>query len=156
MITNILTKKNALHTLVVFLFLVALFYVFQTTTKPWEAGGRLVLAVQAVPGSVTDTTLGLGIDDVELYTTDGDVKKVTVRTRRITLDPSRTDTELMLDATVPVGTYSGFGFTLKSPELRNSWEGETAPTHVSLLKEQVVFTSPFHVEKDKTSVIYSL
>jgi hypothetical protein len=146
-------KRTLIHTLAVFLFLVMLFFIFKSTAKPWEASGHLILAVHAVPFDTADATVSLGIDDIELYHTDGSREKFSVRTRRVTLDPKSTVLEIVLNDTVPVGTYSGFGFTLKSPEIRNSWEEDTAPTPVSLPGERVVLMSPFHIEEDTTSAL---
>jgi hypothetical protein len=147
-------KTLIIQTLLVFLFLVFLFFIITSSAKPWEARGQVVLAVRAT--SLVDpnaSTFGIGIDNVELYHTDTSKEKITVRTRRITLDPRNNTFEIVLNDTVPVGTYSGFGFTLKSPEIRNNWEEDIAPKHVTLLHEHVTISSPFHVEKDKTSAL---
>jgi len=144
-----------LHTLIVFFVLVALFFIFTATTKPWEKSGRLVLVVYAIPVlDDTDILFDLGIDDIELYTTNNSTKKVKARVRRFTLNPKNNSLEILVDTNVPATTYSGFSFSLQSPELKNNLESDTAPTPVSLIEEKITINNTsFHVEKDTTSSI---
>lgn len=149
------TKQNILLFFGTLLVLSVLFYLFiiPTTTPPWEATGRLVLAVRTVPGDTADTTMYLGIDDVELYSADGTSKKATVLSRRMELIPGSDSLKLVLDTSVPVGNYIGFGFVLKSPELRNSWELDEAPTTISLVGDTVRLESPYTIEEDVTTAV---
>jgi hypothetical protein len=129
-------------------------YIFVIANKqPWEAGGRLVLAVRTVPGIPSEIRMGLGIDNVVLLAKDGDERKITLRTKRFMLVSGSDQIEILLDVIAPVGEYTGLAFTLTSPELRNDWQEDTAPTSISLRGELVQLTSPFHIEEDKTSAI---
>src|SRR3989339_607118 len=133
-----LTKQNTILFLGTLMLLSLVFFFFVSPlTPPWMPSGRLVLAVRAVPLSEADRTLLLGIDDVLLYKADGGIEKVTVRARRVTLEPTSDTMTLVLDTNVAVGNYSGFGFTLTSPELRNSSQGDEAPTYITLAGDTV-------------------
>ncbi|HCC05327.1 TPA: hypothetical protein DEP58_03405 [Patescibacteria group bacterium] len=148
------TKHNILLFFGTLLALSLFFFFFiSPIPAPWVPSGRLILAVRAVPSPSADFTLLLGIDNIELYKAGGGTEKVTVRTRRVTLEPGSDALALVLDASVPPGNYSGFGFLLTSPELRNSWQEEEAPTYMSLVGDTVRMNSPFHIEKDVTSAI---
>ncbi|KKS30655.1 MAG: hypothetical protein UV60_C0006G0018 [Parcubacteria group bacterium GW2011_GWA2_43_11] len=149
-----LTKQNlALFFGTLFVLATLFFFFIFPVTPPWQTSGRLVLAVRAVPGPTADFTLLLGVDNIELYKADGGTEKVTVRVRRVTLVPGSDALAVVLDASVPTGNYSGFGFILTSPELRNSWQEDEAPTHMSLVGDTVRLDSPYHIEKDVTSTI---
>lgn len=129
------------------------FFFVSPFTPPWEPSGRLILAVRASPSASADLTLLLGIDNVELYRRDGGTQKVTVRSRRVTLEPGNDDLALVLDTQVPVGDYSGFGFKLTSPELRNPWQEDEAPGHISLVGDAVRLDSSYHIDEGVTSAI---
>jgi len=129
------------------------FYFISPIPAPWFPSGRLILAVRAVPSPSADFAVLLGIDNIELYKVDGGTEMVTVRTRRVTLEPGSDALALVLDASVPTGNYSGVGFLLTSPELRNSWQEDEAPTYMSLVGGTIRLDSPYHIEKDVTSTI---
>lgn len=148
------TRQNLLIFLGTLGVLFLLFYIFiLPSTPPWEPSGRLVLAVRTVPGVTEDLIMFLGVDNVELYTIEGKTEKVTVLSRRIELVPGSDTLALVLDTNVPQGSYSGFGFTLKSPELRNSWQEEESPISVSLVEESVRLDTSYTVEEDITTAV---
>ncbi len=134
---------------------ILLFLYFRpSATKPWEETSKFTLAIRPVPTAVkTDTTLGFGIDDVELYKKDGTIKSITILTRRIMIDPNKNDLQLVLETDAPVGTYSGFSFVMKSPELKNPWQQDTPPEHVTLISDNIRLDAPFKIEKDKNSAV---
>ncbi len=149
-------NKRRITFLIGLVFALIIFnYAFKqtATTPPWESSGRLVLAIHATPFLKSEMTLGLGIDNVRLYKKDGSVKKVTILTRRILLDPKSNNMKIFLDTDVPADNYSGFGFTLKSPELRNAWQQEEAPSHVSLAGENIRLKTQYKIEENKTTAI---
>ena len=111
------------------------FLFFRTPSKPWEESGHLVLAFRTAPGP------------------QGKTETVTFLSRRITLKPGSNTVELILDTDVPTGTYTGFAFTLKSPELRNNWEEETAPEAVTLGGNSIQLSVPYDIQTDVTSAV---
>lgn len=121
--------------------------------SPWVESGRMTLLVRTIPGPEEDTMFGVGLDNMELFTKDGDVKRVTVRTRRLQLTPGSDTLTLVLDTSVPTGEYVGFGFDLKSPELRNEWEQDIAPESVQLAHEHVRLDVPYSIQPDTTTAI---
>lgn len=132
---------------------IALYWVLTPSTTPWTDTGRLVLLVHATPGATEESVLGIGIDDIELYGKNGDVTRVTVLNRRVQLVPGEDELRIILDTSVPIGSYSGFRFTIKSPELRNAWEQDLAPEYVTLLNDTIALDIPYQIEKDITSAI---
>jgi len=141
-------------TLTVFAVVLVLVYFLTTSVKqPWEAGGRLVVAVRTTPGKTSNETIVLGIDTMRLVEQDGTNRTVNTLTKRVTLTPGSDHVDILFDMTAPVGDYSGLSFVLKSPELRNSWEEDTAPTPITLEGDTVQLDSAFRVEKETTSVI---
>lgn len=129
-------------------------YLRPSATKPWEETSKFTLAVRAVPYiNKTDTTLGFGIDNVELYKKDGTIKSITILTRRVMIDPNKNNLMLVLETDAPTGSYSGLSFTMKSPEMKNPWQQDTPPEHVSLISDNIRLDSPFEIKKDKDSAV---
>ncbi len=145
--------KRVLQLLGILISGLILLFLLTSPTKPWEDSGRLVLLVTRAPNEVSELVMGLGIDDVYLLTKEGKEKKVTIRSRRFFIQPHSTTLTIILDTDAPAREYQGFGFMLSSPELRNSTNEETPPTHVTLPHETVFIPSPFTIGKDMTSSI---
>ncbi len=136
--------------------LVFIYFFLKTSTAPWEESSRFVLAVKTLPGIKTDNTLEIGIDNIELYKDDGTKKQITIITKRIQLSETNNNLNLILDTKIPVGKYSGIGFNIKSPEVKNAWQGDEPPEYVSLKNEHIVLKKSFYAEKDKSlSIILS-
>jgi multidrug efflux pump subunit AcrB len=132
----------------------AIFFIFKkTSTMPWEESGNLVIAIKTTPGSKTNNTFEIGIDNIELYKKNGETKQITILTKRILLNKNSNELELLLDTNVPTGEYSGIGFTMKSPEIKNPWQEDEAPEYVSLLNDHISLKKEFKVKKDTTSAI---
>lgn len=125
---------------------------FLPGATPWVPTGRLVIAVRAVPYTETDRTLGFGLDDMTLTTGD-DTTEVNILARRVQLDPKSEAVTVILDTSARTGGYSGFGFTLSSPELRNPWQGSAVPESVSLTHDTVAFPIAYQVVEGETTVI---
>lgn len=139
---------------ILFLVLFFVYYVFfRTVSVPWEADGRFVLAVRTVPGELENLTLGFGIDKIELHKTTDKTETATILARRISLEPGDETLHRVLDTRVPSGEYSGLSFTLTSPELRNAWQENDAPDHISLIGDTVKLTVPFYVQEDTISSV---
>ncbi len=129
------------------------FLFFRTASKPWEESGHFVLAFRTAPGPHEDFLLSFGIDDLKLLTENGKSETVTILSRRVTLNPNNSTLTLVLDTEVPTGGYSGFVFTLKSPELQNSWEEDTAPNAVTLAGETIHLSVPYTIAPNVTSAV---
>jgi hypothetical protein len=144
----------ALTILIVLLCLGALLRLLVTGATPWEETGSFTIAVRATPlPSAADHVLTLGIDDARLHHETNDEVPASMRTRRVTLDASVPELTTLLNVSVRTGTYRSISFCLTSPELRNDWEGDTAPTPLSLLQEDVTLPVPFTVQTDTDAVI---
>jgi|GEM_PF-2742502 len=117
--------------------------------------GRVVIVAYAipVPGRDAEQTMGLGVDNVMLQGALGDEARASLFTRRVLLNSNDIVRHKLLEASVPVGSYGGVQFTLKSPELRNAWEGEEAPQSVTLHGDQVVLGVPYSVTEETTTAI---
>lgn len=131
----------------------ALLYFGMTASLPWVPTGRLAILVHSSPNLTTTAQLGLGIDDVRLHRNDGVVERATVLTRRILFDSNNDSFILLIDTHVPEGTYTGFSFVLKSPELRNAWQQDVPPDHVSLLNDAVFMDVVYQVAHDSLTAI---
>lgn len=131
----------------------ALLYFEMTASLPWVPTGRLAILVHSSPNLTTTAQLGLGIDNVRLHRNDGVVERATVKTRRILFDPNNDSFILLIDTDVPEGTYTGFSFVLKSPELRNAWQQDIPPDHVSLLNDAVYMDVAYQVGQDSLTAI---
>jgi hypothetical protein len=118
---------------------------------PWVATGRVVVVVRAVPTD-TDQLLGLGIDTMTLESERGSTP-VSMRIRRALLDPKSDAGSTLLDTEARTGAYSGFSFELTSPEVRNSWQGDTPPEAVALDHTQVTLPAPYQVYEGETTVL---
>jgi hypothetical protein len=90
---------------------------------------------------------------MELFRSDGTSEQVTIRTRRVLLTPGSDELTLVLDTEVPTGSYTGFGFTIKSPEIRNPWQEDKAPEPILLTHDHMKLSVPFVVQKDSTAAI---
>lgn len=120
---------------------------------PWAPSGQLTILVKASPGDKEGLELGFGIDDMILYTNEGKTIRVTLRTRRVLLNPSTNSLTLLLQTDVPIGNYTAFAFVMKSPELRNAWEDNTPAKQVVLAGDRVVMDVRYDVEENTSTAI---
>jgi hypothetical protein len=96
--------------------------------------------------------LGFGLADVRLMEGKNAVR-LALTTRRILLDVQDTRPYELLRTNVHTGSYTGIGFSMKSPELRNDWQEESPPEHVALGAEEIFLDTPFTVETGTITVI---
>jgi len=141
---------------VVLLVVGGIWYVVVITPRsaPWEESGTLVLVTRTVPepSRSAATLLGLGLANMRLLEEGGAVR-LALTTQRVLLDVQDARPYELLRTEVGTGEYQGLAFTLKSPEFRNDWQGDTPPEHLSLVSGEVFLDTPFTVETGKTTVI---
>lgn len=136
------------------LALIALF-IIRPASAPWTTTGHLTILVRATPQVIKEASysIGFGMDNMVLYREDGEFERVTMLTKRILLEPGSDKLTLMLDTEVPIGKYTGFGFVIKSPEMKNAWDQDEAPKHIELLGNLMRLSVPYSIEKGDTSAI---
>jgi hypothetical protein len=149
--------RRILSLVVVALLIVAgVWYVVMVVPRnaPWEESGTVVVVTRAIPEPARNASavLGFGLADVRLAEGDGAVR-LALTTRRILLDVQDTRPYELLRTNVHTGSYTGIGFSMKSPELRNDWQEDSPPEHIALGAEEIFLDTPFTVEADTITVI---
>jgi hypothetical protein len=125
---------------------------FFPAAAPWSATGHLVIAVRSVPLPDATSTIGFGMEDMELLA-HGDSTRISVLPRRVTLDPTEDTITVVMDTGVRAGTYDGFSFLMSSPEERNPWQQDAPPESVALVHDLVLVPVPYTVVEGQTTVI---
>jgi len=149
-----MTRTQLMVTGLVFIVVVfGLYLLLRPEAAPWEASGRLVIVTRPVPGPTAELSVGVGLDDMKLHREDGEVLAASILNRRITLTPGDSDLQVLLDADMPVGEYSGFSFLMKSPSVSNPWQEEEAPESVSMPGEFIRLASPYTITEGQTTAI---
>jgi len=133
--------------------LVTLFHYIAPGSAPWTPSGTLVVAVRNVVYEKTDLSLNLGLDNFMLLTQDGTQVPASLRTRRVAFDQDHTGNTILLNTSVPAGSYTGLRFLLTSPELKNPWQGDTPPAQVVLGESNLLLPSSFVVHEGETTVM---
>ncbi len=119
---------------------------------PWEAQGELSFLIYAKPtADEQDEQFILGFDDMTLFRADGTLIPVHA-TPRIPLH-TPPFFESVVANEVPAGSYVGIRFSLRSPEIHNAWQGDTAPEGVALLHNIIELPISFSVHQDTTTVL---
>lgn len=134
----------------------AVWYLWLVAPKsaPWEKSGTLVIATRTVSGTGDGgEMLGLTVDDVWLVRDTGEEVRATVLSRHVLLNERDTGIQLLVDTTLAVGEYAGIRLTLRNPERRNAWEGDTPPLPVTLAGETVSVAVPFRIEQDTLTAL---
>jgi hypothetical protein len=140
----------------VLLIVAGVWYVLVVVPRnaPWEESGTVVVVTRAIPEPArsSPSVLGFGLADMRLTEGD-DAVRLALTIRRILLDVQDTRPYELLRTDVHTGLYTGIGFSMKSPELRNDWQEKSPPQHVALGAEEIYLDTPFTVEADTVTVI---
>ncbi len=128
------------------------YYTRPFTLLPWEARGNLSFLVYAKPAAEEQAELlTLGFTDVTLIRTDGETLPLRAAPRAALRTPPYF--EPVVERDVPAGSYAGIRFSMRSPEIRNAWQGDTAPEGVALLHDIIELPVPFTVHPDATTIL---
>jgi len=125
------------------------------SAAPWTPSGRVAIVVYAVPTADRSEAriFGVGIDDVLFTSTAGATERASMLTRRVQLSSDRISRYLVLEADTAVGSYSTIRFSMKSPEVRNDWQGNAPAESVQPVSEEIELAVPYEVAGGETTAI---
>lgn len=138
-----------------FMIVLVVWLVLRPGAAPWTSSGTLTILVDAVPEpGAPDSVLDVGVRTMRIHTTKGGTETLTLGATRIALDPHHSTPHTLQALEVPIGTYTALSFELRSPALRNNWQGDMAPEALVLAHEAVHIPFTFDIVQDEETVVH--